>query len=208
MIDDGGDALVDSALDVHRVGAGGDELRALEVDRLGEDGRGGGAVTGDVGGLRSDLLHHLRAHVGELVLQLDLLGDGDAVLGDRGRAPRPFDDDVAAARPQRRLHRVGQLIDAGQDARPARLVEQNLFASHGYFSSTPRMSSSRRIRWSTPSILISLPEYLPNRMRSPFFTLSGRTLPLSSALPLPTAMTSPSAGFSLAVSGMMMPPFV
>ena len=29
-----------------------------------------------------DLAHHLRAHVLELVLELDLLGDGDAVLGD------------------------------------------------------------------------------------------------------------------------------
>ena len=36
--------------------------------------------------LRGDLLHHLRAHVLELVLELDLLGDGDAVLGDGRRA--------------------------------------------------------------------------------------------------------------------------
>ena len=62
-------------------------LRALGVDRLREHGRGRGAVTGDVGGLGGDLLHHLRAHVRELVLELDLLGDGDAVLGDRRRAP-------------------------------------------------------------------------------------------------------------------------
>ncbi len=32
-------------------------------------------------------LHHLRAHVLERILELDLLGDGDAVLGD-GRASR------------------------------------------------------------------------------------------------------------------------
>ena len=36
------------------------------------------------GGLGSDFLDHLRAHVLELVLELDLLGDGNAVLGDRG----------------------------------------------------------------------------------------------------------------------------
>ncbi len=29
--------------------------------------------------------HHLRAHILELVLQLDLLGDGDAILGDARR---------------------------------------------------------------------------------------------------------------------------
>ena len=85
-LDDGLDGLVDAALELHRVVAGGDELGALAVDRLREHGRGGGAVAGDVGGLRGDLLHHLRAHVLELVLELDLLRDGDAVLGDRGRA--------------------------------------------------------------------------------------------------------------------------
>src|SRR4030095_12092037 len=65
--------------------------------------RGGGAVTGDVGGLGGDLLHHLRAHVGELVGELDLLGDGHAVLGHRGGAPRLFQHDVAATRPQGHL---------------------------------------------------------------------------------------------------------
>ncbi len=52
----------------------------------GEHGRGRGAVAGDVVGLLGDLAHHLRAHVLELVLKLDLLGDGDAVLGDARRA--------------------------------------------------------------------------------------------------------------------------
>ena len=49
LLDDRRDRGVDAALEVHRVQAGGDELRALVVDRLREHGRGGGAVTGDVG---------------------------------------------------------------------------------------------------------------------------------------------------------------
>src|SRR5215813_9599662 len=52
------------------------------------------ARTGDVGGLGSDLANHLRAHVLELVLELDLLGDGDAVLGDAGSAERLVEHDV------------------------------------------------------------------------------------------------------------------
>ena len=43
---------------------------------------------------------HLRAHVLELVGELDLLGDGDAVLGDARRAERLVEDDVAALRAQ------------------------------------------------------------------------------------------------------------
>src|SRR5579872_4842306 len=60
----------------------------------------------------------------------------------------------------------------------------------------------------SPSILISVPEYLPNRMRSPSFSARGNTLPSSLVLPLPTEMTSPSCGLSLAESGMMIPPRV
>ncbi len=87
VLDDPGHGGVDAALDVHRVVPGGHQLAALGVDRLGQNGRRGGAVAGDVRGLGRDLLHHLGAHVGQLVFELDLLGDGDAVLGDRGRAP-------------------------------------------------------------------------------------------------------------------------
>ena len=83
------DGLLDAALERHRVGAGGDVLRALAIDRLGQDRGGRGAVAGHVRGLARHLLDHLRAHVLERVLQLDLLRDGDAVLGDRRRPERP-----------------------------------------------------------------------------------------------------------------------
>ncbi|PAV68496.1 hypothetical protein WR25_24645 [Diploscapter pachys] len=45
-------------------------------------------------------------------------------------------------------------------------------------------------------------------MRSPALTSSGVTLPSSAFSPVPAATTSPSCGFSLAVSGMMIPPAV
>src|SRR6266481_3703187 len=73
---------------------------------------------------------------------------------------------------------------------------------------TPRTSSSFIMRKSSPSILISVPEYLPKRMLSPSFSARGNSLPSSLFLPLPTEMTSPSCGLSLAESGMMMPPRV
>jgi hypothetical protein len=94
---------------------GGDELGALAVDRLGEHGGRRGAVAGHVARLARDLAHHLRAHVLEAVLELDLLGDGDAVLGDRRRAEALLDDDVAALGAERDLHRVGEGVDARED---------------------------------------------------------------------------------------------
>src|ERR1035438_8939197 len=46
-----------------------------------------------------------------------------------------------------------------------------------YFLTMPRTSSSRMIRNSSPSSLISVPEYLPKRTLSPAFTSRGKTLP-------------------------------
>src|SRR3954452_21226376 len=76
------------------------------------------------------------------------------------------------------------------------------------FSSTPRMSDSFMISRVSPLTRTSVPDHLPKSTRSPTLTSSGWTLPVSSRAPCPTATTSPSIGFSLAVSGMMIPPAV
>src|ERR1043166_928893 len=73
---------------------------------------------------------------------------------------------------------------------------------------TARMSSELRILYSLPSSLISVPPYLLTSTRSPFLTSKATFLPLSSVLPVPSATMMPSVGFSLALSGMIMPPFL
>ncbi|MGY4592456.1 hypothetical protein ACVWXL_000202 [Bradyrhizobium sp. GM22.5] len=70
------------------------------------------------------------------------------------------------------------------------------------------MSLSFMIKSSSPSILTSLPDHLPNSTRSPTLRSIGISLPASSRPPGPIAVISPCEGFSLAVSGMMMPPAV
>ena len=107
---------VDAALQIHRVHAGGNRLGAFAHDRLGEHAGGGGAVAGHVVGLGGDFAHHLGAHVLELVLKLDFLGDRHAVLGGARRAVGLVDDDVAALGAERHLHRVGENVDAAQHA--------------------------------------------------------------------------------------------
>src|SRR5213080_1106970 len=52
------DGLLDAALDVHRVRAGDDVLRAFAVDRLREDRRGRRTVAGDVRRLARHLADH------------------------------------------------------------------------------------------------------------------------------------------------------
>src|SRR5690606_19084259 len=130
LCDDVSDSEVDTALQVHRVHAGCDSLVAFLDDCLGENGRGGGAVTSEVVGLRSDFADQLGAHVLELVLKLDCLGDRDAVLGDARSAERLVDDDVAALRAEGNLHRIGEDVDAAQHALTSITGETYFFSSH------------------------------------------------------------------------------
>ena len=56
-------------------------------------------------------------------VELDLLGDGHAIVGDGGRAPLLVDDDVATARAERHLHRVGERVDTALERAAGALVE-------------------------------------------------------------------------------------
>ena len=125
-----GDGGLDAPLEVHRGGAGGDVAQALADHRLGQHGRGGGAVTGDVVGLGGDLLGELGAEVLVRVVELDLAGDGHAVVGDRGRAPLLVEDDVAALGAERHLDGVGEGVDAALE-RAARVLVELQDLGHG-----------------------------------------------------------------------------
>jgi hypothetical protein len=125
---------------------------------------------------------------------------------------------------------VGENVDAAEDALTrvagefdvlgchlATLSVLNVHKVHGDHAgarglksqpTTPRMSLSFMMIRSSPSIFTSVPDHLPNRILSPALTSSGVTLPSSARAPVPTEMTSPSCGFSLAVSGIMIPPDV
>src|SRR5215207_9084765 len=109
---DGCDGLLDAALQRDRVCAGGDVAEAFAHERLGEHDRGGGAVTADVIGLLGDLLDELGADLLVRVVELDLLGDRDAVVRDGGGAPLLLEDDVAAPWTEGHLDGVGEGVHA------------------------------------------------------------------------------------------------
>jgi hypothetical protein len=64
----------------------------------------------------------------------------------------------------------------------------------------PRISPSRIISNSSPSILISELLYLPNKIRLPILTSYACRVPSILYWPSPAAITSPSCGFSFALS--------
>ena len=130
LVHDGFHRLLDPALDLHRVGAGGDVPKAVADHRVGEDDGGRRAVTGDVVGLGRDFLDELRAHVLEGVLELDVAGDRHPVVGDGGRPELLVQDDVPTLWAERHPDRVGQAVDAALEAPPSHVVEDQLLG-HG-----------------------------------------------------------------------------
>jgi hypothetical protein len=112
--DDFIDGLVDAALDSHRISAGRDVAQPFLIDGQGEDGRCGSAVAGHVTGLLRHGVDQLGAHVLEGIGQVDLLADGNAVLGDGRAAEALVEDDIPSGRPQRDSDGASQFISAGE----------------------------------------------------------------------------------------------
>jgi hypothetical protein len=214
--------LVDAALEAHRVGAGGDVLQAFAVDRLGQQRRRRRAVAGDVAGLAGDFAHHLRAHVLERIGQLDFLGDRHAVLGDRRRAELLVEDHVAAAGPSVTLTaRLSFSTPPGSPGGVAVILQLLAFAAMCLFSSLVCGLLLRRLVLDDAEdvflahdlvfLVVHLDfgaAVLRHQHLVALLDVERDLLAVSSRLPVPTAMTLPSWGFSLAVSGMMIPPFL
>ena len=138
------DGLLDAALQAERVGTGRDVAQALANERLSQHGGGGGAVACDVVRLLGDFLDQLSADLLVRVLQLDLLGDGHAIVGDRGGAPLLLEDDVAALGTQRHLYRVGEGVQAPLEAATGLFVVRNYF---GHCEEIPPIRGSH-VLWS------------------------------------------------------------
>jgi hypothetical protein len=116
---------------------------------LGQDGGGGGAVAGDVVGLGGDVLGQLRAEVLVRVLELDLTGDGHAVVGDGRGAELLVEDDVAPARAEGHLDGVGELVHAALERAAGVLVELDDLG-HGPFRSGTGGSGGCELRRRPP----------------------------------------------------------
>ena len=121
------DGLFDAALERHGICAGGNCLHALAVNRLRQNGRRGRAIPRHVRGLRSDFAHHLRAHVLERVLQLDLFGDRHTVFGDVRPAEFFLQHNVPALGAQGDFYGVRQLVHTAKNGLSGIFCVNNLF---------------------------------------------------------------------------------
>src|SRR5205814_5475431 len=81
------------------------------------------------------------------VLELDLLGDGHAIVGDRGCAPLLLEHHVAALGAEGYLHGVGELVHTALESAPGVLVKRDHLRCHRLQSSVAyARGSSRRPR--------------------------------------------------------------
>lgn len=82
-VDDGVDSSLDTAAQVHGIAASSNVLDGLGEDGTGQDGGTGGAVTGSLVGLGSNILDQLGTEVLKLVLEADGPGDSNTICRDR-----------------------------------------------------------------------------------------------------------------------------
>ena len=104
---------IETAFEIHWVHARGHGLGAFLDDSMGEYSGRRGAITSQPGGLGRNFLDHLRAHILELVLELDLIGDGDAIFGN-ARPEGLIERDIASLGAERHADRAGKSVDAAQ----------------------------------------------------------------------------------------------
>src|ERR1039457_4084937 len=112
-----------------------DVAQALAHQRLGQHGSRRRAVSGHVVGLLRYFLDKLGADLLPRVLELDLLGDGHAIVGDRGGSPLLLEYHVAALRAESYLHGVGELVHTAFEAAPGFLVKRDHLGCHRLQSS-------------------------------------------------------------------------
>ena len=92
-------ARLDPFAQAHRVGASRYVAQALVDHRPRQHCRGSRAVACYVIGLLGDLFDQLGTNLFKRVFELDLFGDRDTVVGDRGGSPLLFQHHVAALGP-------------------------------------------------------------------------------------------------------------
>ena len=131
-----------------------------------KNGSSCGTITGNIVGLGSNFSYQLCAHVLELILQLDFLGNGNAIVGDERCAVCLGQHYVSSLRSQSYSDRICKLVNTGSKSFSCLYAKFN-FLSHGCippynlnYSMTARMSFCFTITYFSSSSSTSVPEYL------------------------------------------------
>ena len=95
--------------------------------RLRQQGCGGRAITRNIIGFHCDRLHQLHAKILEWFFDINIAGNGNPVIGNRGGTERLIQHHIATTRPKRHLDHICQGIYALEDSFAGFLIESNKF---------------------------------------------------------------------------------
>ena len=121
---------------------------------------GSGTVACNVVGLGCNFLNQLCAHVLKRIVQLDVLCNGDTVIGDQRSAELLCQNNIAALGTHSNLNGVGQLVDTIHQRLACFFAKLNLLRHN---SITP-YNIKQIIKWNT--LTQQQPEYHPDGQRS------------------------------------------
>lgn len=111
LLDDDVNGELNTTAEVHGVHASGNRLASLLEDGASKNGGGGGAITSLIVGLGGNLLDEASTNVVVSIGELNLLSNGDTILGDLGRAEGLVNDDVTAARTKSDLDGISEHVN-------------------------------------------------------------------------------------------------
>ena len=135
---------IEAALDVDRARAGNDVADAVGKYGVRQNRCGAGAVADHLAGFFRRLAEHAGAKIFLRVLEVEFLGDGDAVVAHDRRVPLLLDQHRLRSRPQGHAHRVGELCGAAQDFFTGGGAEQDLLVCHSsYLTGIARLGIER-----------------------------------------------------------------
>src|SRR5208282_5938303 len=124
------DSTVDAALQIDCARTSSNVANALGKDRIGENRGGAGAITDGIASALSGLPDHLSAEIFAGILELDLLGDRDAVVTDHRQAEALLDQDALALGTERDPDGVGQRLRTTKETFPSLRLEMQFLVRH------------------------------------------------------------------------------
>ena len=133
MVYYGCNSLVDTTLQVHRIGTGSNVLQAFGYDGLCKDGSGCCTVAGIIASLACYALDELGTCVLKLVLKLHFLSHGNTVLSDLRSTELLLDNYIATFRTECNLNSISQFVYTVLQQVAGIYIVFNLF-SHDFMS--------------------------------------------------------------------------
>src|SRR5690606_39062102 len=124
----GSDSLIDTPLEVHRIGACSHVLDTMAEDSLGENCCSSCSITGCVSGLGGHFLNQLGTHIFDRILKFNFLGDCYPILCYCRGTELFIQDYISSLGAEGDLNSIGQLVDTPLDLVPRSGIKGYFFS--------------------------------------------------------------------------------